>query len=207
MLWVWVITGQARLKLHPEGFILTPRCSSMPIREPGTTPAHTRGDGMSQVSSRCSVLQPGLSVTGRLVSTGDIVIGGRIDGEVSGVTVEVLQGASIRGGLKADHAIIHGLVDGRVHARTVTIGAGGTVKGEIRYGSLEIARGARIETRMLPTQGEWKPFPDVPGPPPGLENRSELNERGSNSEQTTQRTRNPFSRRPASRKQGRHLRP
>ena len=125
-----------------------------------------------QAPSASSVLQPELCVTGRLTSKGDIVIGGRIDGEVTGETVEVLEGALIRGGLKAGHAIIRGIVDGNICARTVIIGAAATVIGELQYGSIEIARGARIETRLLPTLRENKPFPGVLRPPVMLEIRT-----------------------------------
>ena len=125
-----------------------------------------------QASRTCSVLQPGLSVTGRLVSKGDIVVGGRIDGKVTGETVEVLEGASIHGGLEADHVIIRGVVDGHIRARTVIIGAAATVKGELQYGSIEIARGARIETQLIPTVREGKPFPPIPRPPVMVKNRA-----------------------------------
>ncbi len=106
---------------------------------------------MSETSTTRSILQPGLTVTGRLTSKGDIVIGGRIDGEVTGRTVEVLEGASVLGKLEARHAIIRGAVEGHVFARAVTIGANATVKGELHYGTIKIARGARIELEFIPT--------------------------------------------------------
>ena len=106
---------------------------------------------MSETSTTRSILQPGLTVTGRLTSKGDIVIGGRIDGEVTGRTVEVLEGASVLGRLEAHHAIIHGDVEGHVFARAVTIGTNATVKGELHYGTIKIARGARIELEFIPT--------------------------------------------------------
>ena len=106
---------------------------------------------MPETSNTRSILQPGLTVTGRLTSKGDIVIGGRIEGEVTGRTVEVLEGASVLGRLDAHQAIIQGAVEGHVCARVVTIGASATVKGELRYGAIKIARGARIELEFVPT--------------------------------------------------------
>ena len=105
---------------------------------------------MSEASYTRSVLQPGLSVTGRLTSKSDITIGGRIDGEITGRAVEVLEGASVLGRLEAHQAIIRGAVEGHVCARAVTISANATVKGELHYGTIEIARGARIQIQFLP---------------------------------------------------------
>lgn len=120
---------------------------------------------MSEASNTRSILQPELSVTGRLTSKGDITIGGRIDGEVSGKAVEVLEGASVLGRLEARQATIHGAVEGHVSARAVTIGALATVKGELHYGTVEIAQGARIELEFNPTFVVTEGSPDVPYPP------------------------------------------
>jgi cytoskeletal protein CcmA (bactofilin family) len=106
---------------------------------------------MVETSNTRSILQPGLSVTGHLESKGDIVIGGRIDGEVTGRAVEVLEGASVLGRLEAYQATIRGTVEGHVFARAVTIGANATVIGELHYGTIKIARGARIELEFVPT--------------------------------------------------------
>ena len=119
---------------------------------------------MSETSNTRSILQPGLTVTGRLTSKGDIVIGGRIDGEVTGRTVEVLEGASVHGRLEARHAIIRGAVEGHVFARAVTIGANATVKGELHYGTIKIARGARIELEFIPTFVTTEESPAVSRP-------------------------------------------
>ena len=106
---------------------------------------------MPETSNTLSILQPGLTVTGRLTSKGDIAIGGRIEGEVTGRTVEVLEGACVLGRLEAHQAIIQGAVEGHVCARTVIIGASANVKGKLQYGVIKIAHGARIELEFVPT--------------------------------------------------------
>jgi cytoskeletal protein CcmA (bactofilin family) len=120
--------------------------------------------GMPQTPETSSILQPGLSVTGHLTSTGDIIVGGRIEGEITGNTVEVLEGASIRGKLKADIAIINGVVTGHVHVGTASIGTGGALDGELQYGIVEIAQGAKIETQFVPVSGAREKPRETSGP-------------------------------------------
>ena len=111
-----------------------------------------------------STLAPGVSVTGQLNSDGDIVIGGQIEGDVTGRSVEVTEGASIQGSLTARDVVIRGSVKGSIHARVVTLGAKAVVEGELTYERIEVALGAWVDIRFVPfsASGETAPNPALP---------------------------------------------
>ena len=120
---------------------------------------------MSQEIGNSSVIQAELSVVGQMTTNGDISVSGRVDGGITGKTVEVLESAAVRGELKADHAVLYGFVKGHVRARTVTIGDKATVEGELQYNTIEIASGARIEAQFVPVAAVHEPSPDTTRPP------------------------------------------
>ncbi len=96
-----------------------------------------------------SVLLPGTTVEGELYSDSDIVIGGRIRGNVIGKAVEVQAGGSIQGNVQANKIIIDGTVKGIVRTGTAFIGSDATLEGRLEYNKVDIAEGARIDVQFV----------------------------------------------------------
>ena len=84
-----------------------------------------------------------------MTTNGDIAVIGRVDGGITGKTVEVHESASVRGELIADHAVLYGFVKCHVQAHTVTIGETAAVEGVLQYNRIEIASGARIKAQFM----------------------------------------------------------
>jgi cytoskeletal protein CcmA (bactofilin family) len=82
--------------------------------------------------------------------TKEILIDGRIDGDVRGRAITVLAGASVNGHLDARRVTVHGTVHGSIEAPQVVLGETAIVEGELHYGKLTVAQGARLEARCVP---------------------------------------------------------
>lgn len=80
----------------------------------------------------------------------DILIDGDLDGDFAGRAITVLAGASVHGNLGGRKVIVHGTVHGNIAAPSVELGETAVVEGVLRYGSLTVAPGARVEARCIP---------------------------------------------------------
>ncbi len=77
-------------------------------------------------------------------------IAGHYAGDVAGKTVTVLEGGSVEGRVGAERIVIHGVVRGIVKAGSIAIGKTARIEGELRYKTLSIEPGARVEARLVP---------------------------------------------------------
>jgi cytoskeletal protein CcmA (bactofilin family) len=92
-----------------------------------------------------SILATGLTVTGNLVSDGEVQIDGAVEGDVSGRRVTLGEHAQVRGEIIADAVLIRGEVVGRIRALAVELAQTARVKGDIWHSSLAIESGAQLD--------------------------------------------------------------
>ncbi|MGC2855041.1 bactofilin family protein [Novispirillum sp. DQ9] len=129
-----------------------------------------------------SYLAPDLTVTGRIATTGDLEIDGRVDGIVDAKRLKVGPHGRVRASLGADDAVVSGNVVGVLKARGVTFTDGCRFEGEVQYEQLGMEPAAVVEGRMhpvisgnartdigqsvrtAPAQGRARPIPDIPRP-------------------------------------------
>ena len=71
-------------------------------------------------------------------------------GDLDGKTVTVLEGGSVEGRVGAERIVIHGVVRGIVKAGSIAISKTARIEGELRYETLSIEPGARVEARLVP---------------------------------------------------------
>ena len=77
-----------------------------------------------------SLISPGLKVLGNLECDGDVVIAGTVEGDISGKSLTVREGARVKG---------------KVAARSVRIAASGEMTGDVQYEILAIEEGAMLD--------------------------------------------------------------
>ncbi len=114
----------------------------------GTKDKETRpekGWEVSTASGQHSILPASLTVTGNLVSTGDIHIEGVVHGDITCRVLTLTGEPHIEGTVKAESVHVVGTFRGTLKARTVTLTRAARMSGEICYETLEIAPGARFE--------------------------------------------------------------
>ena len=98
-------------------------------------------------SAAPTILSADFTVTGNLVSEGDVQIDGKVDGDVRCTLLTVGVTGSLTGQVFADHALIRGKVEGQIRAHNVTLTRTARVVGDIVHESLMIEPGAFIEGR------------------------------------------------------------
>ncbi len=78
-----------------------------------------------------TVLGPHLSINGSLRGDDDIVIRGRLVGNVRGRRVEVATGAAVEGDITAEEVRVGGAVKGNVEAARIEVARGGGIEGRL----------------------------------------------------------------------------
>lgn len=92
-----------------------------------------------------SIISADLSVTGDLVSRGEIQVDGTIEGDIECRSLVIGGNGSVTGEVTADDVRIHGSVSGQVRAKQVYLAATAHVLGDIIHESLAIEPGAFME--------------------------------------------------------------
>lgn len=116
-----------------------------------------------------SVLSADLHITGNLKTTGDILIEGKVDGDIRAHLLTVGEGATIKGEVMADDVVVNGRVIGRVRGLKVRLTSSARVEGDIIHKTIAIESGAHFEGSVkrqedpLSTTGKPLPLPKPEG--------------------------------------------
>jgi cytoskeletal protein CcmA (bactofilin family) len=92
-----------------------------------------------------SIISTDLIMNGTLVSTGDIQIDGKIEGDIRTTSLTVGDKAFIHGEIVADEVIVRGKVMGTIRARRVQLASTCHVEGNILHEALAVEAGAFFE--------------------------------------------------------------
>jgi cytoskeletal protein CcmA (bactofilin family) len=112
--------------------------------------AATPADPSAQRAGGLSIIGASLKVTGNLESDGEILLHGRVDGDILGNVVTVAQGAEVAGTVRGESVKIGGKVRGRIEARNVVLGGTAHIEGDIVHETLQIETGAWVDSRSCP---------------------------------------------------------
>jgi cytoskeletal protein CcmA (bactofilin family) len=96
-------------------------------------------------SSAPSIISADLVVQGTLISTGDIQIDGRVEGDVRSSGLVIGDKAFIQGEVYADDVTVRGRVQGGIHARKVLLCTTCHVEGNILHEAFAVEAGAFFE--------------------------------------------------------------
>jgi cytoskeletal protein CcmA (bactofilin family) len=107
---------------------------------PKATPAYRAPDRMAP-----SIIGEDLTVTGNVLSKGEVQVDGQIQGDVHCSSLIVGEKAQITGGIVAEDVVVRGQVMGSIRGVRVTLQASSHVEGDIFHQSLAIEQGAFFE--------------------------------------------------------------
>ncbi|MGI9410097.1 MAG: bactofilin family protein [Hyphomicrobiaceae bacterium] len=92
-----------------------------------------------------SIIDEWLTMRGDLESEGDILVKGRIRGNVTCKLLIIDEKASVEGGVVAEEAVVRGATTGTIRANRVRLEGTARVDSEIFHRSFSVEEGARIE--------------------------------------------------------------
>jgi len=92
-----------------------------------------------------SIISSDLTITGDLVSGGEIQIDGTVEGDISCKALIIGVEGAVTGEIEADSVRLHGQVTGQLRAKTVFLAATARMVGDITHESLAIEPGAFME--------------------------------------------------------------
>ena len=102
-------------------------------------------DGKPAKPAVPSIISEDLTITGNLLSKGEIQIDGRVEGDIDTETLLVGESAHINGDVRAKRVHVYGHVNGQITAQSVTLASTAHVKGDIVHEDLSIEKGAFLE--------------------------------------------------------------
>ena len=95
-----------------------------------------------------SLIDADMRITGTVVSSGDIVLAGGVEGEIKCRNLYVENEAVLTGNVSADEAVIAGQLNGEVNVGTLRIKGTGNFDGVIKADGVEVENGAVVTARF-----------------------------------------------------------
>lgn len=112
-----------------------------------------------------SIIDEWLAMRGDLESEGDILVKGRVHGNVHCRILIIDKGATVEGGISAEEVVIRGVARGTIRTRRVRLEKTAVVDCEIFHESFAAEEGARV-TGTLHAQDEEPASASGPAKPP-----------------------------------------
>jgi cytoskeletal protein CcmA (bactofilin family) len=98
----------------------------------------------SKIKAAPSILSHDMHIVGKIFSTGDIQIEGRLDGDLRSHAVTIGEKAVVSGEVAGDTVTVFGQVKGTIRARQVYLCATSKVTGDVFNEALAIETGAQL---------------------------------------------------------------
>lgn len=92
-----------------------------------------------------SIIGEDLTVTGNIISKGEVQVDGDVQGDVYCATLIVGDRGRVAGAIVAEEATIHGRVSGSINALQVTLESNSHIEGDICHQALKLEHGAFFE--------------------------------------------------------------
>ncbi len=92
-----------------------------------------------------SIISINLNVKGDLKSEGEIQIDGKVDGNVTALSITIGENGSVNGEIISGKILIRGKVKGEIHSQEVQLSKSAHVIGDIHHDTLGIEAGAYVE--------------------------------------------------------------
>lgn len=134
------------LKIQPP--IPANESVAFPARQPLATAPRTNGD------RSVSMIGPDLTITGNLISKGEVQVDGIVEGDIHGSHVVIGERATIHGSIVSEEVVIRGHVIGEVRSKRVMLQSTSQVEGDIFHQSLSIEQGALFEGKSRRTSDD-----------------------------------------------------
>lgn len=140
-----------------------------------SAPAPAPSKRSAMKSKAPSILSADLTVTGSIVSEGEVQLDGVVEGDVRAGSLTIGEEATVKGEVVSENVVIRGRVEGSVRARQVQLTSTARVEGDVIHASLAIESGAYFDghcKRSSDPLSDAKPAPksdpkpDSPKPAP-----------------------------------------
>ncbi|MEM9355159.1 MAG: polymer-forming cytoskeletal protein [Pseudomonadota bacterium] len=118
--------------------------SSTEFKTPETTIQTPKAD-TSTASASNSIIDEWLTMRGDLESEGDILVKGKIHGNIRCKLLVIDTNAMVEGGMIAEEVVVRGSISGEVRANRVRLEESAIVDSEIFHRSFSVAEGAQIK--------------------------------------------------------------
>ncbi|MGX6648085.1 bactofilin family protein [Maricaulaceae bacterium MS644] len=92
-----------------------------------------------------SILSADLTVTGSILSDGEVQLDGVVEGDVRAGSLTVGEEATVKGEIVCETVVIRGRVEGSVRARQVQLASTARVEGDVIHATLSIESGAYFD--------------------------------------------------------------
>lgn len=92
-----------------------------------------------------SIIGEDLTITGNIISKGEVQVDGDVQGDVYCATLIVGDRGRVSGAVVAEETTIHGRVSGSINALQVTLESNSHVEGDICHSALKLEHGAFFE--------------------------------------------------------------
>ncbi len=112
-----------------------------------SSPPPAKAQTKSTSSNSLSIISSDVTITGDIVSLGDVQIEGAINGNLRARSVVIGGEANIHGEIAAEEVIVRGYIKGEIRGETVTLSPGCLVIGNIFHKLLTIETGADFDGR------------------------------------------------------------
>ncbi len=96
-------------------------------------------------TSSSSVIGTETTITGNIISTGELRVNGRIEGDIRCRVLIVDINACVKGTIQADLLKVYGSINGCLYAKSVFLASSAKVVGNITHEQIEIQPGAFLE--------------------------------------------------------------
>ena len=94
-----------------------------------------------------SIIGEDLTITGNIVSKGEVHIAGEVQGDVFCLSLAIGEGGRVKGAIVAEEVIISGRVTGSIHALAVTLEPNSHIEGDICHQTIRLEQGSYFEGR------------------------------------------------------------
>ncbi|MDW3206554.1 MAG: polymer-forming cytoskeletal protein [Alphaproteobacteria bacterium] len=101
-----------------------------------------------------SHIAAGMSVTGDIEGDIDLLLDGKLEGNLRCRSVTIGRSGELVGKIQAQEAVIDGRVEGDIEAKIVKLNVTATMIGDVRHDVIEVAAGAKIEGRYSRIDGK-----------------------------------------------------
>ncbi len=141
----------------------------MPMGTPGSAPLPSQASFAPKPAFRGpdrmapSIIGEDLTVTGNVLSRGEVQVDGQIQGDVHCSSLIVGEKAQITGGIVAEDVVVRGRVMGSVRGNRVTLQASSHVEGDVFHKSLAIEQGAFFEGKSRRSEDPIASAPRLEG--------------------------------------------
>ena len=95
-----------------------------------------------------SLIDADMRITGTVVSSGDIILAGGVEGEIKCRNLLIEDEAVLTGNVNAEEAVVAGQVDGEVNVGTLRIKDTGKFEGVIKADGIQVENGAMVTARF-----------------------------------------------------------